>query len=146
MLEIRGRVGAQVRPDPTDLVGVECPYRTRGLVGALSRSSNIVESVISRDGGIAWGLVSEGACTVEGKGGTGCGRVSSPCWLEEVVLRIVIRDERASGGTGCCWRPLGVCRCCSREELRHCLCLSCRRRSSPRCRGLRAVGRTVRFA
>jgi len=110
-----------VRPDPTDLVGVERPWRTRGLVGALPSSSNIVESVVSLDGGFArfWrGRVGEGARGVECKGGTRSGRVSSPCWLEEVVLRIVIRDERASGGTGCCWRQLLVCRCCSREELR----------------------------
>ena len=42
-----------MRPDPTDLVGVECSCRTSGLVGALPSSSNIVVSVVSRDGGFA---------------------------------------------------------------------------------------------
>ena len=51
--EVSGRVGAQVRPDPTDLVGVERSCRTSGLVGTLPSSSNIVVSVASRDRGSA---------------------------------------------------------------------------------------------
>jgi hypothetical protein len=62
----------------------------------LPSTSNIVESVVSRDGGFArfWrGRVGEGARAVECKGGAGFGRVSSLCWLEEAALRLVIREE-----------------------------------------------------
>jgi hypothetical protein len=85
-----------VRPDPTDLVDVERSCRTSGLVGTLPSSSNIVESVVSRDGGFArfWrGRVGEGARAVECKGGAGFGHVCSPSWREEAVLRLVIREE-----------------------------------------------------
>ena len=57
-------------------------------------------------------LVAEGARAFECKGDTGFGRVSSPSWREEAVLRLVIREERAFGGT-----PRGFRTCVTREGI-----------------------------